>query len=197
MLEFRLPHKHPVCFISKEAVDKSYLQYPELIITVNPALAWLQSYAGILVLHFGSLVFFLPEDERPLPVGTKTGFLATGLITFYALSSTWGMIGSVNGFLSFFFTLFMEILWWISIIVFAFIIKSVSVVEAIGGALAETDWPTVDTTGRTYSNSDYSDGTDTDPVDNTTSTNTNQKNTPKSVTDDFETNEYGEIKEKN
>ena len=90
----------------------------------------------------------------------------------------------------------MEVITWISILVFLLIVKSFSVLETIGDAVSNNNEFRLDTTGQTDSNSRYSDKTETNTVDiSGSSNNTKNKNNPDSVSAGVETNEYGEIKE--
>jgi hypothetical protein len=84
------------------------------------------------VLHLIGAVFFLPEEINPLPLGMKTGYLVQSLITYHALSSVFTTIGSLEGFLTMVFTVFMEVLVWLSFLVFGVVAKSIRVLEGFG-----------------------------------------------------------------
>lgn len=89
-------------------------------------------YPSILVLHLIGAVFFLPEETNPLPLGMKTGYLVQSLITYHALSSVFTTMGSLEGFLTMVFTIFMESLVWLSFLVFGIVAKSIRVLEGFG-----------------------------------------------------------------
>lgn len=103
---------------------------------------FLEFYPSIFILHFVAFGFFLPEEINPLPVGMKTGYVVHALISLHALSSTVTAMASVDGFLTFFFTGFMEIIVWLSIIVFGVTAKSLRLFEGLGTWLQDDDTQT-------------------------------------------------------
>jgi hypothetical protein len=103
---------------------------------------FLEFYPSIFILHFVAFGFFLPEEINPLPVGMKTGYVVHALISLHALSSTVTAMASVDGFLTFFFTVFMEIIVWLSIIVFGVTAKSLRLFEGLGAWLQDDDTQT-------------------------------------------------------
>ena len=103
---------------------------------------FLEFYPTIFILHFIGIVFFIPEEINPLPVGMKTGYVVHSLITFHALSSTFSAMGSVDGFLTFFFTIVMEVIFWLSFVVLGVVAKSLRLFEGIGAWLQDDDTQT-------------------------------------------------------
>jgi hypothetical protein len=103
---------------------------------------FLEFYPSIFILHFVAFGFFLPEEINPLPVGMKTGYVVHALISLHALSSTVTAMASVDGFLTFFFTVFMEIIVWLSIIVFGVTAKSLRLFGGLGAWLQDDDTQT-------------------------------------------------------
>lgn len=99
-------------------------------------------YSGVFILHFVAFGFFLPKEINPLPVGMKTGYVVHTLITLHALSSTVSAMASVDGFLTLFFTVFMEIIVWVSIIAFGVTAKSLRFFEGLGAWLQDDDTQT-------------------------------------------------------
>ena len=103
---------------------------------------FLEFYPSIFILHFVAFGFFLPEEINPLPVGMKTGYVVHALITLHALSSTVSAMASVDGFLTLFFTVFMEIIIWLSIIALGVTAKSLRFFEGFGAWLQDDDTQT-------------------------------------------------------
>lgn len=104
---------------------------------------FLDFYPSILVLHFGAAVFFLPEEINPLPVGMKTGYVVHSLITYYAFSSVFSAMASIDGFLTLVFTIVMEVTFWLSFVVFGVAAKSLRFVQGLGAWLQDDDTQTV------------------------------------------------------
>ena len=103
---------------------------------------FLEFYPSIFILHFVAFGFFLPEEINPLPVGMKTGYVVHAMITLHALSSTVSAMASVDGFLTLFFTVFMEIIIWLSIIALGVTAKSLRFFEGLGAWVQDDDTQT-------------------------------------------------------
>lgn len=103
---------------------------------------FLDFYPSIFILHFVAAVFFLPEEINPLPLGMKTGYIVHSLITYYALSSVFSAMASVDGFLTLIFTIIMEVTFWLSFVVFGVIAKSLRFFQRLGAWLQDDDTQT-------------------------------------------------------
>lgn len=111
-------------------------------------MGFLSFYLGFLLLHLVAFVFFLPHERNPLPLGMKTGYFVQVLITGYALTSAFSAIASVDGFLTFFFTVVMEVVLWASIIVFGVAAKALR--------FGESAWRSLDRLGSGDTDADVS-----------------------------------------
>jgi len=103
---------------------------------------FLEFYPTIFLLHFVGVVFFLPKEINPLPLGMKTGYLVHSLITFYSFSAVFASISSVDGFLTMVFTVLMEVIFWLSFVVFGVVAKSLRFLEGLGAWLQDDDTQT-------------------------------------------------------
>lgn len=102
-------------------------------------MGFLSFYLGFLLLHIVAFVFFLPHQRNPLPLGMKTGYFIQVLITGYALTSAFSAIASVDGFLTFLFSVVMEVVLWTSIIVFGVAARALRLGESIWKYLDRLD----------------------------------------------------------